>query len=103
MADLKGKTAVITGPAGYWQGLGLHRGQSRINLTIAARTEGPLKETAEEIRKKYRVEVLPVACDVTKLSDLENLVNRAKEKFGKIDILINNAGVPANTRSRNSL
>ena len=44
-----------------------------------------------------------MACDVTKLSDLENLVNRAKEKFGKIDILINNAGVPANTRLRNSL
>ena len=34
-----------------------------------------------------------VPCDVTKLEDLENLVQAAKEKFGAIDILINNAGV----------
>jgi short-subunit dehydrogenase len=64
-----------------------------INLTIAARQDGPLKETADEISKKYKVEVLPVVCDVTKLSDLENLVNKTREKYGKIDILINNAGV----------
>jgi short-subunit dehydrogenase len=64
-----------------------------INVAIAARQEGPLKETADEIAKKYKVQVLPVVCDVTKLEDLENLVNKTKEKFGQIDILINNAGV----------
>jgi 3-oxoacyl-[acyl-carrier protein] reductase len=94
MSDLKGKTAVITGAS---RGIGKAIAQTcaslGINLTIAARQEAPLKETAEEIAKKYKVEVLPVACDVTKLSDLENLVNKAKGKFGYIDILINNAGV----------
>ena len=94
MSDLKGKTAVITGAS---RGIGKAIAQTcaslRINFTIAARQEAPLKETAEEIAKKYKVEVLPVACDVTKLSDLENLVNKAKGKFGYIDILINNAGV----------
>ncbi len=44
-------------------------------------------------KSKYKVEVLAVPCDVTKLEDLQNLVNKTKEKFGKIDILINNAGV----------
>src|SRR3989338_8680853 len=94
MSDLKGKTAIVTGASkGIGKALASTAASLGINLAIAARTEGPLKETAEEIRKKYKVEVLPVACDVTKLSDMENLVNKAKEKFGKIDILINNAGV----------
>lgn len=94
MSDLKGKTAIVTGASrGIGKALASTAASLGINLAIAARTEGPLKETAREISNKYKVEVLPIACDVTKLSDLENLVNKAKEKFGKIDILINNAGV----------
>jgi 3-oxoacyl-[acyl-carrier protein] reductase len=92
--DLKGKAAIITGASrGIGKSLACVCAQLGINVAIAARTEGPLKETAEEIRKTYKIEVLPVATDVTKLSDLENLVNKAKEKFGKVDILVNNAGV----------
>ncbi|TAN59022.1 SDR family oxidoreductase [bacterium] len=94
MSDLKGKTAIVTGASrGIGKALALTAAGLGVNVVIAARGEGPLKETADEIRKKYKVEVLPVACDVTKLANLENLVNKAKEKFGKVDILINNAGV----------
>jgi len=92
--DLKGKTAIVTGASrGIGKALACAAASLGINLTIAARQEGPLKETADEIAKKYNVKALPVACDVTKLQDLENLVNSAKNEFGKIDILINNAGV----------
>ena len=92
--ELKGKVAIVTGASrGIGKALAAVVCSMGANVAIAARQEGPLKETAEEIKKKYKVEVLPVPCDVTKLSDLENLVNKAKEKFGKIDILINNAGV----------
>lgn len=92
--DLKGKAAIVTGASrGIGKALACVCAQLGINVAIAARTEGPLQETAEEIRKTYKIEVLPVATDVTKLSDLENLVNKAKEKFGKVDILVNNAGV----------
>ena len=90
----KGKTAIITGASrGIGKAIASTCADLGIQLTLAARNEGPLQETAQEIKKKYKVEVLAVATDVTKLSDLENLVNKAKEKFGKIDILINNAGV----------
>ncbi|MBU0503016.1 MAG: SDR family oxidoreductase [Candidatus Omnitrophota bacterium] len=92
--DLKGKTAIVTGAS---RGIGKAIAQTvaslGINLAIAARQEGPLKETAEEIRQKYKVRVLAVPCDVTKFEDLESLVNKTKENFGEIDILINNAGV----------
>lgn len=94
MENLKGKVAIVTGAsrgigkaiAGCVAGLGA-------DLAIAARQEGPLREAAEELAKKYGVTVLPVPTDVTKLQDLENLVAQTKKKFGKIDILLNNAGV----------
>ncbi|MDD4900113.1 MAG: SDR family NAD(P)-dependent oxidoreductase [Candidatus Omnitrophica bacterium] len=92
--DLKGKTAIVTGASrGIGKALACTAASLGVNLSIAARQEGPLKETAEEIAKKYKVEVQPVVCDVTKLQDLENLVNKTKENLGDIDILINNAGV----------
>lgn len=92
--NLKGKTAIVTGASrGIGKALASTAASLGINLTIAARNQGPLKETAQELARKYKVEILPVACDVTKLEDLENLVNKTKEKFGQIDILINNAGV----------
>jgi len=91
---LKGKTAIVTGASrGIGKAIASTAASLGINLSIAARQEGPLNETAAELAKKYKVEVLAVPCDVTKLEDLENLVNKTKEKFGKIDILINNAGV----------
>jgi len=94
MTDLKGKTAIVTGASrGIGKALACTVASLGVNLTIAARQEGPLRETADEIAKKYKVEVQPIVCDVTKLEDLENLVNKTKEKFGQVDILINNAGV----------
>ncbi|MCX5696880.1 MAG: SDR family oxidoreductase [Candidatus Omnitrophica bacterium] len=94
MTDLKGRAAIVTGASrGIGKALASTAASLGINVAIAARQEGPLKETADEIAKKYKVQVLAVPCDVTKLEDLENLVNSAKAKFGAIDILINNAGV----------
>ena len=93
-ANLKGKTAIVTGASrGIGKALAETVAGLGVNVAIAARQEAPLKETAAEIAKKFKVKVLPVACDVTKLQDLENLVNKARKEFGKIDILINNAGV----------
>lgn len=94
MTDLKGKVAIVTGASrGIGKAMASTAASLGINLVLAARGEGPLKEAADEIAKKHKVEVLAVPCDVIKLADLENLVNRAKEKFGKVDILINCAGV----------
>ncbi len=92
--NLKGKTAIITGASrGIGKAIACSVASLGINVSIAARQEAPLKATADEIAKKYKVKTLSVACDVTNLSDLENLVKKTKEKFGNIDILINNAGV----------
>jgi 3-oxoacyl-[acyl-carrier protein] reductase len=93
-ADLKDKAAIITGASrGIGKAIASTVASLGINLSLAARQEGSLNETAAELERKYGVEVLAIPCDVTKLEDLENLVNKTKEKFGSIDILINNAGV----------
>ena len=92
--DLKGKVAIVTGASrGIGKALAQVAASLGVNLALAARGEGPLKQTAAEIEQKYKVEVLAVPCDVIKLEDLENLVNKTKEKFGQVDILINCAGV----------
>jgi short-subunit dehydrogenase len=92
--NLKDKVAIVTGASrGIGKALASTAASLGIHLAIAARQEGPLKETADEIAEKFKVKVLPVVCDVTQLADLENLVNETKKKFGQVDILINNAGV----------
>ncbi len=92
--ELKGKIAIVTGASrGIGKALAATAASLGINLVIGARNFDPLKEAADEIAKKFKVQVEPVACDVTKLEDLENLVKTAKDKFGNVDILINCAGV----------
>lgn len=92
--ELKGKIAVVTGASrGIGKALAATVAGMGADVAIAARQEGPLKETAAELQEKFKVRVIPVVCDVTKLEDLENLVDTAKKKLGPIDILINNAGV----------
>lgn len=90
--NLEGKTAIVTGATG---GIGKEivkkLAGEKINLILAGRRREILNSLKEEFKDK--TDVLPVVCDVTKKSDLENLVASALEKFSKIDILINGAGV----------
>jgi 3-oxoacyl-[acyl-carrier protein] reductase len=94
MNGLKGKNAIITGASkGIGKAIAKRLAQSGINLVLAARTQSVLEETVEELKKENNVGVLGVACDVSSLADLENLVRVTLEKLTRIDILINNAGV----------
>jgi 3-oxoacyl-[acyl-carrier protein] reductase len=63
-------------------------------VVMCARTESDLKTTAEEIRARTKAEVLAMPADVTKKADVDNLVDRAMKTFGRVDILVANAGGP---------
>lgn len=94
MEPLKGKTAIITGASrGIGKAIAAAAASLGINLSLAARGEEQLHETAQELQQRFKVKILPVSTDVTRFEDLENLVNRTRETFSTIDILINNAGV----------
>ena len=55
------------------------------------------KNKIEEEIKQYGTECLMIKADVSKSEDVENLVKQAIEKFGKIDVLVNNAGITKDT------
>ncbi|MDD5126779.1 MAG: glucose 1-dehydrogenase [Dehalococcoidales bacterium] len=93
MFDLKGEKAIITGGG---QGLGremaLALAEAGADIAIAQRRLEVAEKTADEIRKLGR-DALAVSVDVSKTQEVQNMVNIVKAKFGKIDILINNAGI----------
>ncbi len=94
MSELKGKTAIVTGASrGIGRALGVALAKEGMDLVLAARGREVLEETAGELSREYDVRVLPVACDVARQSDLENLATTAIREFKKIDALINSAGV----------
>jgi len=85
------KVVVITGASsGIGKALAEKFAEKGFNLVLAARRIDRL-ETLKE--KLSNVEVLPVKTDVTSQEDCKNLIDQAINKFGKIDILINNAGI----------
>lgn len=91
--DLSGKVAVITGAS---SGLGADaaRGYAEAGAKVAllARRKEKLIDLAKELADKG-VEVIPVECDVTNEESVKSAVAEVIAKFGKIDILLNNAGI----------
>lgn len=90
---LKGKVSIISGAA---QGIGKEivkkLSGAGSNIVICDIDEETLNQTKEEIRK-FDVEVLGLKVDVSNYNDVQELVNKTLDKFKKIDILINNAGI----------
>ena len=94
--DLKGNVAVVTGAS---TGLGLQMAKAfanqGANLVLLARRMNLLEENAKAISEEFGVEVLPFACDITKVEQVKAAVAATMEKFSKVDILVNNAGTGA--------
>ncbi|WP_226579147.1 SDR family oxidoreductase [Halobacillus litoralis] len=94
MTSLKTQTAIITGASsGIGKAIAHHLASEGANVVLAARRSEKLNELESEITEQYNVEAKVVETDVTKRSDVENLVKVTKETFGTVDIFINNAGV----------
>ncbi len=91
--DLTGKTAIVTGGS---RGIGVEMAEglaeAGANLMLCARREEWLVETVEDFRKK-NFHVHGKVCDVAKEADVQAVVDETIEKFGAVDILINNAGI----------
>ena len=89
--SLDNKVALVTGGGkGIGRAIALGMADAGANIVICSRNLPDLEEVSKEIGKTGR-DSLPVRADVTIKEDIENLVQKAKEKFGKVDILVNNA------------
>ena len=92
MQEIKGKVAIVTGASGVIGKMMVERlAKEGLSLVLAARRVEVLEEIRSGLVDKEKV--LCLKCDVTKQEDLENLVKSTVDKFGKVDILVNGAGV----------
>ncbi len=88
------KVAIVTGAGqGIGKAIALALAQEGANIVVSDIDELLAKNTAEEISKTTGVQTISAKTDVSNSSDVENLVKMTLDKFQKIDILINNAGI----------
>ena len=90
---LEGKVVLITGASqGLGRALALACAKEGAKLAINARSEDSIRPVAREAEEQG-AEVLAVAADVSRSADVEMLVSATVERFGGIDVLVNNAGI----------
>ena len=93
MMRLENKVAIITGGnSGVGAATAVKFASEGAKVVITARREAPLLEVAERIRANGG-EVLPIVSDISKAEDAKRVLAETLRAFGKVDILINNAGV----------
>lgn len=89
--SLKNKVVLITGASrGIGEAAAMGLARAGADIAIASRKLPDLEKVAAEIRKTGR-KCLPIAAHAGKMEDINNLVKRVLDEFGKIDILVNNA------------
>ena len=92
--DLKDKVVVITGASsGIGKACAIEFAKRGAHLVLAARQYVKLCEITQEINIKYKVKTLAVQTDVSNEQDCKELIAQTINTMGKIDILINNAGI----------
>ena len=93
MGKLTGKFAVVTGASrGIGKAIALAFAREGAALVLSSRSREALKEVAESAAEVSRAEAIAVAADVSDESQVEALFARVKSEFGKLDLLVNNAG-----------
>src|SRR6266446_9788889 len=90
--QLTDKVAVITGAGrGIGQGIALAFAEMGAHVVCAARTEKEIEATAARAQA-FGARALALRCDATDAAQLEQVVSTTMQEFGRIDLLVNNAG-----------
>ncbi len=96
MTRLEGKVAIVTGASrGIGRAISIALAREGANPVLAARTVSDLEETRSLVQK-YGVTAEVVRTDITSESQIMTLFKKTAERFGKLDVLVNNAGVFVN-------
>ena len=92
---LKGKVALVAGASqGMGRATALGFAREGAKFSMCARGEPALNQAADMIRKQTGGEVLSMVADMSKAEDIQRFVNKSAEHFGRLDIIVNNAGGP---------
>jgi len=93
---LKGKSALVTASSkGIGKAVAEELASEGCNVAICSRTKDDLEIVADDLKRKYGVDVSWSVCDLNKSADIENTFNIVVKQFDKIDILVNNCGGPS--------
>jgi NAD(P)-dependent dehydrogenase (short-subunit alcohol dehydrogenase family) len=96
MEDFSGKVSVITGGAsGIGRALGQALAEEGARVVLADVEEATLAQTTAELERSTGAEVHGVVTDVSNLASVESLADQVFDRFGEVNILVNNAGVGA--------
>jgi NAD(P)-dependent dehydrogenase (short-subunit alcohol dehydrogenase family) len=99
MGVLDGKVALITGAGrGIGKAVALAYAREGASLALCSRTKRELAATQKAVALLGAASLIQ-ACDVSREKDVERFVTRALEKFGRIDVLVNNAAIAHRTAS----
>ena len=94
MQGLKNKVALITGAAkGIGKAIAIALASQGYNVIISDIDINECKKVSDKIRQRYKLKSLAIKCDVSNKKEVDLMVKSAVDKFKKIDILINNAGI----------
>jgi 3-oxoacyl-[acyl-carrier protein] reductase len=92
---LQGKVALVMAASkGLGRAVATELAREGASVVISSRDAETLSQTAAEIAEETGAEVEPCAADITRAEDVQALFSRATERFGGLDVLVNNAGGP---------
>lgn len=92
---LKGKVALVAAASrGLGRAVATELGAEGAALVICSRKAEAIERTANEIATETGADILGLPCDVSEPGEVANLVQAGIERFGRIDILVTNAGGP---------
>ncbi|MWA00943.1 glucose 1-dehydrogenase [Actinomadura sp. LD22] len=92
--DLKGKIALVTGGSrGLGREMVLAFAAAGADVVIASRKLPACEAVAAEVRDRTGRQALPIACHVGEWSQIDRMVDEVYDRFGRVDVLVNNAGM----------
>ncbi len=95
MKLLNERVAVITGSTkGNGRAMANIYSEHGANVVVTGRDQEEARHVADELSKEYHTNALGMKVDVTSVTEVSEMVNKVRSKYGRLDVLVNNAGYP---------